>query len=52
MNKYFFAGGGTSIELASRGDLVQEVILLGGERGALYYPIEQPAEMIFETMLE
>jgi hypothetical protein len=51
--KYFFAGGGTSIRAwqARRlgpGSYSPRV----GERGRYDYPIEQPAEMIFETMLE
>ncbi len=51
--KYFFAGGGTSIRAwqARRlgpGSYSPRV----GERGTYDYPIEQPAEMIFETMLE
>jgi len=51
--KYFFAGGGTSIRAwqARRlgpGSYSPRV----GERGPYDYPIEQPAEMIFETMLE
>jgi hypothetical protein len=51
--KYFFAGGGTSIRAwqARRlgpGSYSPQV----GERGPYDYPIEQPAEMIFETMLE
>jgi hypothetical protein len=51
--KYFFAGGGTSIRAwqARRlgpGSYSPRV----GERGPYDYPIEQPAEMIFETMIE
>lgn len=51
--KYFFAGGGTSIRAwqARRlgpGSYSPRV----AERGTYDYAIEQPAEMIFETMLE
>lgn len=51
--KYFFAGGGTSIRAwqARRlgpGSYSPRI----GEGGPYNYPIEQPAEMIFETMLE
>lgn len=51
--KYFFAGGGTSIRAwqARRlgpGSYSPRI----GERGPYDYRIEQPAEMIFETMLE
>ncbi len=51
--KYFFAGGGTSIRAwqARRlgpGSFSPQV----GTRGPYDYPFEQPAEMIFETMLE
>jgi len=51
--KYFFAGGGTSIRAwqARRlgpGSYSPRI----GESGPYDYPVEQPAEMIFETMLE
>ncbi|UZD23009.1 translocation and assembly module lipoprotein TamL [Algoriphagus halophytocola] len=51
--KYFFAGGGTSIRAwqARRlgpGSYLPEI----GDRGRYDYGFEQPAEMIIETMLE
>jgi len=51
--KYFFAGGGTSIRAwqARRlgpGSYSPRV----GDRGPYNYIVEQPAEMIFETMIE
>jgi hypothetical protein len=51
--KYFFAGGGTSIRAwqARRlgpGSYSPRI----GEGGPYDYPVEQPAEMIFEPMLE
>ena len=51
--KYFFAGGGTSIRAwqARRlgpGSYSPRV----GDRGPYNYTLEQPAEMIFETMIE
>ncbi len=51
--KYFFAGGGTSIrawQARRLGPGSYSPAL--GERGPYDYPFEQPSEMIIETMLE